>query len=210
MNNLSISKEKWLDVYNSIVLLNYFRHEYENNMPSIDLVNSRFNDFCAKNRIVGENFRFEGGTNAVSFCYLIIVRIHELVNTATGSDGAAKHELYRLAFTRSGLNSFDELTDKYEMQLASFSNDQIPDANKLYRLFKHLRHSVSHFKYKVVYEDNSVHFRSIDPKSKRIELDMSMPMAQLLNLTADFGSWVNNTLHEEGLLTEDTDLDLGT
>jgi len=202
---ITIPKEKWIEVYNSIIVLLYFRDEYNKNenTRSINAVNERLNDFCRANEIVGENFRFEGGANALSFCYLIIVRIHELVDKAAESDGNAKHALFRLALEQSKCKSFDDLKNKYKMTINTFPNNKQTDDAKLYRLFKHLRHSVSHFNYEIIVADHSIHFKSVDPKNKNVELDMSMPMAQLINLTADFGTWVNNTLHKECLLTAD-------
>jgi hypothetical protein len=205
MNNISISQNKWTEVYNSIVLLLYFSYEYKNNPSSIQEINDRYNAFCVQNKIVGVNFHFEGGATMLSFCYLIIVRIIEIVNKAAGSDGHAKLQFFEWVFEtakRDGIMSFDDVTAKYNIHIHAFScKNERSDGDKLYQMFRHLRHSVSHYSYEIDLSGNNAKIKSINPQTKNVELDMSVPMFQLLNLTSQFGRWVNNTLHERSLLS---------
>lgn len=141
----------------------------------------------------------------LSFCYLIIVRIIEIINKSAGSDGHAKQQFFEWFLQTAqldGIASFDDLIDKYEINLGSFyySNEK-SDGKKLGQLFRHLRHSISHYSYEINLSNDEVKFTSIDPKSNNVQLDMSAPMFQVLNLTGDFGRWVNNTLHQKNLFS---------
>lgn len=202
MKKIFIPHDKWINVYNSIILLLFFCNEYKNHPESNDAINERLNSFCTENKIIWNNFRFEGGENSLSFCYLIIVRIIEIVNIAVGSDGGARKQFFKdiLATAKqSGFISFDDITTKYCFDIRTFAYNKKPDEEKLYQLFRHIRHSISHYSYEIDSSDK-VSFKSIDPKSKTTELDMTVPMFQVLNLTAEFGKWVNNTLHQKNLL----------
>ena len=204
MNNISIPKEKWIDVYNSITLLIFFSDEYKNRISSIEEVNHRYNDFCKSNNIPGKDFRFEGGSNMLSFCYLIIVRIIELLNTFA-NDYDKKIELFECVIEtakQNGVTSFDDLISKYEIKIHTFSHvNNESDGKKLYQFFRHIRHSISHYSYLVDISQNSVEFKSMNIKAEKTELKVSMSMHQLINLTSQFGRWVNNTLHYKKLLS---------
>lgn len=207
MKNISIPKDKWIEVYNSVVLLYFFCHEYENNSASIQAINKRFNSFCSEKNIIGQDFHFEGGANMLSFCYLIIVRIIEIIAKAAKNDGNTRKQFFKCILEtakRDGFTSFDDITKKHYIDIQTFADgDGKPDEEKLYQLFRHIRHSVSHFSYKIDLLQNKVDFKSVDPhtQKKNVKLDMAMPMYQLLTLTAQFGCWVNNTLHQEHLLS---------
>ena len=205
MNNISISKNKWIEVYNSVILLLFFSYEYKNNHTSIQEINIRYDTFCSENKIIGNNLHFEGGANMLSFCYLIIVRIIEIVTKATGNNGDARLHFFEWVTEtakKDGFMSFDDITNRYDIDIQAFTySDEKSDGKKLYQLFRHLRHSVSHFSYEIDLSNDKVSFKSVDPRTKNVELDMSMPMYQVLNLTAQFGRWVNNTLHQKCLLS---------
>jgi hypothetical protein len=205
MKTSSIPQDKWIDVYNSVVLLYFFCHEYENNPASIQAINKRFNSFCSEKNIIGKDFHFEGGANTLSFCYLIIVRIIEIINDAVNDDGDARKQFFKSTLEtakQDGFTSFDDITAKHDIDIKTFADGGgKPDEEKLYQLFRHIRHSVSHCYYKIDLLQNKVDFKSVDPRTKIVKLDMAMPMYQLLTLTAQFGCWVNNTLHQEHLLS---------
>lgn len=206
MNNISIPQNKWIEVYNSVVLLYFFCHEYKNNPVSIQAINKRLNSFCSEKNIIGKDFHFEGGANMLSFCYLIIVRIIEIINIATKSDVNARNQFFKCTLETAnkldGFTSFDDITAKNCIDIQTFADGAgKPDEEKLYQLFRHIRHSVSHFSYTIDFSQDRVDFKSVDPATKIIKLDMAMPMYQVINLTALFGSWVNNTLHQEHLLS---------
>jgi hypothetical protein len=204
MNNISIPTAKWIEVYNSTILLIFFSHEYKNNNSSIKEVNRRYNDFCKSNNIPGNDFQFEGGSNTLSFCYLIIVRIIELTNIFV-TDHEKKIEFFGWVVEtakQNGVISFDDLMSKYEIDIHTFTHiNKEADGEKLYQFFRHLRHSISHYSYSVNVNKNSVNFKSINTKKNETELEASMPMHQLINLTSQFGLWVNNTLHDRKLLS---------
>lgn len=205
MKQLAIPRERWIEIYNSVVLLMYFCYEYKNNQSSIKAINARFNAFCRDNCIVGSTFQFEGGANVTSVCYLIIVRIIELVNKSAGTDELAKCQFYEWVFETSklsGVMSFIDLTKKYDIQIKTFSNaNDISDGRRLHQLVRHIRHAVSHFSYQIRHDDR-MRFESIDPKTRKVKLDMTMPIFQLFNFTSDFGQWVNNTIHQRSLLVD--------
>ena len=205
MKTKSVPRDKWIEVYNSLILLAFFSHEYRNNFASIEEVNKRLNAFCSDNGIVGSNFHFEGGANALSFCYLIIVRTIEILNAAVGGDGNARKQFFKwtieTASKQDGLTSFDDITSKFDIDVQVFAYRDRCDEEKLYQLFRHIRHSISHFSYTIDPSRTEAKFKSADPRTKAVELDIAIPMHQVLNLTVAFGSWVNNTLHREDLLS---------
>jgi hypothetical protein len=203
MRNFFVPRDKWVEIYNSVVLLLFFSDEYKNKPASIQKINQRYNTFCSDYNIIGKDFHFEGGANILSFCYLIIVRIIEIIDKASKSDGNAKKQFFKWTLEtakQDGITSFDDIVRKYNIDLQIFSYDMKPDEEKFYQLFRHLRHSVSHFSYEID-SLNNANFKSMDPKTKQMNLDMSMPMYQVINLTVQFGCWVNNTLHRKCLLS---------
>lgn len=170
------------------------------------MINKRFNRFCSENNIIGMDFHFEGGANMLSFCYLIVVRIIEIINNAANDDGNARKQFFKCIIEtakQDGFTSFDDMTAKYCINIRLFgASGGKPDEDKLYQLFRHIRHSISHFSYKVDISQNKVDFKSVDSRTKNVELDMEMPMYQLLNLTSHFGRWVNNTIHPPEMRSE--------
>lgn len=206
MHNFSIPKNQWIEVYNSILLLWFFSEEYEKNkVKSIDIVNKRLNDFCLAKAIpMNGRIPFEGGSNMISFCYLIIVRIIEIINKATKDNENNKKQLIELIFKTAnshGIQTFDNIVSNYGLEIKTFSHigNNHSDATKFYQLMRHIRHSVSHFSYEINNE-SKVHLISKDPKSQSVNLDIEIPMHHLINITTHFGVIVNNSLHQNALL----------
>lgn len=204
---MSISGNKWIEVYNSIVLLSFISDEYKNNKAnSIDLINNRLNIFCEKYNVPRNNpIYFERGANMLSFCYLIIVRIIEIINKSFKNDSKTRSQFFQYIVetaSQHGIKSFVYFSQFFDIQFNTFAYDdnKFKDEEKLYQLFRHMRHSVSHFSYEIDQQDK-VHFKSVDPKKHSVELDMEIPMHQLINLTIQFGVWVNNTIDRKKLLS---------
>jgi hypothetical protein len=206
MSNFSIPRNQWIEVYNSIILLWFFTEEYEKNKEkTIDLVNIRLNDFCLAKAIpMNDRIPFEGGSNMISFCYLIIVRIIEIINKATKNNEENKKKLIESIFETANsheIQIFDDIVRKYELKIKTFSHagSKHSDATKFYQLMRHIRHSVSHFSYEIN-SDSKVHLLSKEPGAQSVKLDMEIPMYQLINITIHFGVIVNNSLHNNALL----------
>jgi hypothetical protein len=47
---------------------------------------------------------------------------------------------------------------------------------------------------------DSLRLKSRNPRTKSLELDMVIKVAQLINISARFGGWVNNALHADAYL----------
>lgn len=203
MQKISIARSKWIDVYNSTLLLRFFVDQYQQHPDGIEEVNRRFATFCTQNGFTANNPRFEGGTNTVAFCYLIIVRVIEILKVSGGDDIGARDELFRSVLKQidsDGYSSFDQLIQSHRVVLHTFSFRNKPDEVKLYELFCHIRHSISHMAYEI-YPNDSLRLKSLCPGTKVLKLDMEIEVAQLINLSARFGGWVNNALHTDAYLT---------
>ncbi|MBL0010165.1 MAG: hypothetical protein IPP22_02435 [Nitrosomonas sp.] len=203
MNKISIARSKWIEVYNSILLLRFFVDQYQQHPDGIEEVNRRFATYCTQNGLIGNNHRFEGGTNTVAFCYLIIVRVIEILKVSGSDDKGAREELFRSVLKQidsDGYSSFDQLVQRHQVVLHTFSFCNEPDEVKLYELFRHVRHSISHMAYEIDLR-GSLRLKSLNPRTRALMLDMEMEVAQLINLSARFGGWVNNALHADAYLT---------
>ena len=158
---MSISGNKWIEVYNSIVLLSFFSDEYTNNKAnSIDIINSKLNSYCEKYNVPRNNpIYFERGANMLSFCYLIIVRIIEIINKSFKNNSKTRNEFFQYVVetaNQHGFGSFVHFSKKYDIQFNTFAyvGNNFRDEQKLYQLFRHIRHSVSHFSYEIDQKDN--------------------------------------------------------
>ncbi len=203
MKNFSIPRKKWIEVYNSIILLFFFIDEYKNNIDSFQKVNEKFNKYCNQNKIIGEGFNLLGGDNLLFFGYLVIVRTFEIIAFHIGGNIKQRNQFYEWIIEKAkeeGFTSFDDIIRKFNITIKTFAYGGKSDEEKLYQLFRHIRHSLSHFSYETNTSTNEIDLKSVDLKSQNVKLEMIIPMHNMLGLTAYFGRWVNNTLHRENLL----------
>jgi len=197
--------EKWIEIYNSIILLFYFIKSYTSNYTksrdSIEKLNKYINKFRLEYNINGGDFNIIGGANLLVFVYLVIVRIYEYMNKATNGYKEGKIDIFKdiMEYSKEmGYNSFDDIIEKFNVELTTFAYSDKNNHEKLYYFFEHIRHSISHFSYHVDVEQEKVKLISKDPKSSKPKLDMEIPMLRLLELTANFGMWINNTKEDTG------------
>lgn len=151
MSNTSIPKSKWVEIYNSTVLLLFFMEEYQNSPASIQKINDRLNRFCSERQFIGQDFQMEGGLNMFAFCYLIIARTIELIDV-TIKNKNVRQQFFRWVMEIAkldGLKSFPEIIKRYECQLVTFAYSSQSDEVQLYEFFRHIRHAISHFSYDV-------------------------------------------------------------
>ena len=70
----------------------------------------------------------------LSFCYLIIVRIIEIVTKATGNNGDARLHFFEWVTEtakKDGFMSFDDITNRYDIDIQAFTySDEKSDEKK--------------------------------------------------------------------------------
>ncbi|KQC13678.1 MAG: hypothetical protein APR63_07875 [Desulfuromonas sp. SDB] len=202
-NDLSL-KNKWLEVYNSIVRLKFYTYLEMTNSQLIKELDREFTLFV--NNYVGiqdNNLRFFGGNTLIGFSYLVLVRMFECLKKHF--DKTQIDELFKTSDWQAiGINQFSDFTNKYRITiayLAETKNNRTryynSDTEKLVFFMNKIRNSISHYRYE---HPDMLSIRLTDVKIKKkqekIELDITMPYAGFINFCADIGCIINDTIKD--------------
>lgn len=193
-----IPHDKWIEVYNSILLLIWIRDLLKDqSSPEGPIANANlsFNDFCKRMGYPTGNQYIERGANIFTFGYLIIVRIKEIFDKS----GVCVEDIYEKCLRPQNLSfqwgSFEGFTQRYGIVVKEFpSQRKLDDAKSVMKFITHLRHGISHFNYRI--HGDEFELKSYDRSGKRVELHFLISGHQFLNFVAEYGVVVNNVVRD--------------
>ena len=118
-NHISSFKNKWLEVYNSIVRLKFYTYLEMKDSQLIKDLDLEFTLFAKK--YVGTqdtNLRFFGGNTLIGFSYLVLVRMFETLNKHFNDTQI--DDLFKTSDWQAlGINQFSDFTAKYKINIHS-------------------------------------------------------------------------------------------
>jgi hypothetical protein len=202
MRNQTLHR-KWMHIYNSIVRLKFYNYLEINGGAIMDDLDKQFTDFVASHLGIHEKgLRFFGGNTLVSFAYLILVRMNEVLKSELSPEDV-KQVFSDLDWKIIEVDGFSELQTKYKINMVTLVEVSAKgkkyytnDMEKLRHFIRKLRNSVSHNNYDHP-DEHSIRLFDIEPHSKTMEMDVVMPYADFLNFCADIGIIVHETVRKQ-------------
>ena len=199
-----MNKKKWLQIFNSILRLQFFMKTVIDNGEVKNFLDSRYQEFIDKNHSNPNYEKVEvmGGDFFIGFSYLIFIRINEYIDKEMSLE--VKNKLWNFSYWEHlKVKEFDDFIKRYGIkiiELKEFKNNGRPNYSneneKLSFLNKKIRNSLSHYKYKF-YDNGSLTLFDSHPSNGEIEMKISLNYYQFVNYIQDFGIIVNNIVERE-------------
>jgi len=195
-----MNKQKWMNIYNSIIRLRFYAYLESNKPTVINEFDKHFQDFMDSFGLnpKKDTVKFFGGQMLIGLSYLILVRTNEYIKNEL-SESEAEDIIKIENWKRIGIKNYNELISKYNIKIKTLKEKNkkgapldYDDNQKLDYFLRKLRNAVSHYSYDT--DNDNITLTDINPNSKDVEMKCSLKYPDFLNFCADYGTIINDAL----------------
>ena len=201
MSDQKIPTEKWMQIHESILLLDFLAHETSHNRQGINRINDRI-------KIVGlPPFNIVSSGLITGLAWMILGRLYEVIN-----DHIADAEFNRFqkcvaeqAIRQSSISTYEELLTRYRLNINLLQGENKSEFQQtLWKLIKHLRNAISHVDYNIdlTNGDDAQDAKLVFYHRNRgtVKLSMSATVSDFFEFTKHYAVWVNSALQDKDFL----------
>jgi len=196
----TIPKEKWIEIHESILLIQFFANEANHNLQGVNLVNERIKT------VMKQPLKLQSAGILVTVGWMVLARAYETISGNLSGKDIQDFYKYLVSEVDSHcqLKSFKSLKNKYRLNIQFLDVDENDFQQALWTLVKMLRNAISHSHYKFDRScgntANKVLVKINHSHSSSLKLKMDVFVEDYFLFVEHLGVWIDTTVQKYGFL----------